>query len=177
MSDRDNFLAWGNTALYEAELALHNGDAARWRRVRLVPRFRQHQQRRTAHPADGWLEASTRRTGITSRASSHATRGRSGRPGAGSGMQGCADPSSRRQRPGLNFGPERNSGPFRCLPVGRLVLAWGASKNARACRGWANTRVTANAPQTPPALRAAMRQIDRHIDVRLTDARLPTAAA
>jgi hypothetical protein len=28
MSDRDDFLAWGNTALYEAELALRNGDAA-----------------------------------------------------------------------------------------------------------------------------------------------------
>lgn len=28
MSDRDNFLAWVKTALYEAELALHNGNAA-----------------------------------------------------------------------------------------------------------------------------------------------------
>lgn len=28
MSDRDDFLAWVKTALYEAELALHNGDAA-----------------------------------------------------------------------------------------------------------------------------------------------------
>jgi ketosteroid isomerase-like protein len=27
MSDRDDFLAWVETALYEAELALHNGDA------------------------------------------------------------------------------------------------------------------------------------------------------
>ena len=27
MTDRDAFLAWVNTALYEAELALHNGDA------------------------------------------------------------------------------------------------------------------------------------------------------
>lgn len=26
MSDRDDFLAWVNTALHEAELALHNGD-------------------------------------------------------------------------------------------------------------------------------------------------------
>jgi ketosteroid isomerase-like protein len=26
MSDRDDFLAWVNSALYEAELALHNGD-------------------------------------------------------------------------------------------------------------------------------------------------------
>ncbi|HET6920238.1 MAG TPA: hypothetical protein VFI46_12330 [Jiangellaceae bacterium] len=36
--------------------------------------------------------------------------------------------------------------------------------------------LAANALQAPPALRAAMRQIDRHIDARLTDARLPTAA-
>ncbi|WP_211754346.1 hypothetical protein [Nocardioides gansuensis] len=28
MSDRDDFLAWVRTALYEAELAVHNGDAA-----------------------------------------------------------------------------------------------------------------------------------------------------
>jgi ketosteroid isomerase-like protein len=28
MNDRDKFLAWVDTALYEAELALHNGDAA-----------------------------------------------------------------------------------------------------------------------------------------------------
>jgi ketosteroid isomerase-like protein len=28
MTDRDEFLAWVKTALYEAELALHNGDAA-----------------------------------------------------------------------------------------------------------------------------------------------------
>ena len=28
MTDRDDFLAWVKTALYEAELALHNGDAA-----------------------------------------------------------------------------------------------------------------------------------------------------
>ena len=28
MTDRDEFLAWVRTALYEAELALHNGDAA-----------------------------------------------------------------------------------------------------------------------------------------------------
>lgn len=28
MSDRDDFLAWVKTALYEAELALHNGDPA-----------------------------------------------------------------------------------------------------------------------------------------------------
>ncbi|MFG2982248.1 nuclear transport factor 2 family protein [Streptomyces sp. NPDC048258] len=27
MSDRDDFLAWVKTALYEAELTLHNGDA------------------------------------------------------------------------------------------------------------------------------------------------------
>ena len=27
MTDRDDFLRWVNTALYEAELALHNGDA------------------------------------------------------------------------------------------------------------------------------------------------------
>jgi hypothetical protein len=27
MTDRDEFLAWVKTALYEAELALHNGDA------------------------------------------------------------------------------------------------------------------------------------------------------
>ena len=27
MTDRDNFLAWVRTALYDAELALHNGDA------------------------------------------------------------------------------------------------------------------------------------------------------
>jgi ketosteroid isomerase-like protein len=27
MSDRDDFLGWVNTELYEAELALHNGDA------------------------------------------------------------------------------------------------------------------------------------------------------
>lgn len=27
MTDRDDFLAWARTALYEAELALHNGDA------------------------------------------------------------------------------------------------------------------------------------------------------
>lgn len=76
MSDRDDFLAWGNTALYERSSPCATGTRPRWRRVRLVPRFRQHQQRRTAHPAYGWLEASTRRTGITSRASSHATRGK-----------------------------------------------------------------------------------------------------
>jgi hypothetical protein len=28
MTDRDDFLAWIRTAVYEAELALHNGDAA-----------------------------------------------------------------------------------------------------------------------------------------------------
>ncbi|MFJ7048690.1 YybH family protein [Streptomyces sp. NPDC101112] len=28
MSDRDDFLAWVRTVLYEAEVALHNGDAA-----------------------------------------------------------------------------------------------------------------------------------------------------
>ncbi|MDQ4038452.1 MAG: nuclear transport factor 2 family protein [Actinomycetota bacterium] len=28
MTDRDDFLAWVNTASYEAELALHNGDPA-----------------------------------------------------------------------------------------------------------------------------------------------------
>ncbi|EFL19315.1 nuclear transport factor 2 family protein [Streptomyces sp. C] len=28
MSDRDDFLSWVGTALYEAEVALHNGDAA-----------------------------------------------------------------------------------------------------------------------------------------------------
>jgi ketosteroid isomerase-like protein len=28
MTDRDDFLPWVNTALYEAELALHNGDPA-----------------------------------------------------------------------------------------------------------------------------------------------------
>ena len=28
MSDHDDFLAWVKTTLYEAELALHNGDAA-----------------------------------------------------------------------------------------------------------------------------------------------------
>lgn len=28
MTDRDDFLTWVKTALYEAELALHNGDAA-----------------------------------------------------------------------------------------------------------------------------------------------------
>ena len=28
MTDRDEFVAWVSTALYEAELALHNGDAA-----------------------------------------------------------------------------------------------------------------------------------------------------
>ncbi|RJT21398.1 nuclear transport factor 2 family protein [Mesorhizobium waimense] len=28
MTDRDDFLAWVKTALYEAELALHNGDPA-----------------------------------------------------------------------------------------------------------------------------------------------------
>ena len=28
MTDRDDFLAWVKTSLYEAELALHNGDAA-----------------------------------------------------------------------------------------------------------------------------------------------------
>ncbi|MCF4122623.1 nuclear transport factor 2 family protein [Antribacter sp. KLBMP9083] len=28
MTERDEFLAWFETALYEAELALHNGDAA-----------------------------------------------------------------------------------------------------------------------------------------------------
>ena len=28
MTDRDDFLAWVETALYEAELALHNGDTA-----------------------------------------------------------------------------------------------------------------------------------------------------
>jgi ketosteroid isomerase-like protein len=33
MSDRDDFLAWVRSALYEAELALHNGDAAPRRRL------------------------------------------------------------------------------------------------------------------------------------------------
>ena len=28
MTDRDEFLAWVKTVLYQAELALHNGDAA-----------------------------------------------------------------------------------------------------------------------------------------------------
>jgi hypothetical protein len=28
MTDRDDFLAWVKTTLYEAELALHNGNAA-----------------------------------------------------------------------------------------------------------------------------------------------------
>jgi ketosteroid isomerase-like protein len=28
MTDRDDFLTWVNTALYDAELALHNGEAA-----------------------------------------------------------------------------------------------------------------------------------------------------
>src|SRR3954452_18867372 len=28
MTDRDDFLAWVKTSLYEAELAMHNGDAA-----------------------------------------------------------------------------------------------------------------------------------------------------
>jgi ketosteroid isomerase-like protein len=28
MSDRDDFLAWVNSALYEAEVSVHNGDAA-----------------------------------------------------------------------------------------------------------------------------------------------------
>lgn len=28
MTDRDDFLGWVKTALYEAELALHTGDAA-----------------------------------------------------------------------------------------------------------------------------------------------------
>jgi hypothetical protein len=31
MTDREDFLAWVETALYEAELALHNGDPARRR--------------------------------------------------------------------------------------------------------------------------------------------------
>jgi hypothetical protein len=29
MTDRDDFLAWVNSTLYEAELALHNGDRPR----------------------------------------------------------------------------------------------------------------------------------------------------
>ena len=40
MSDRDDFLMWVRTALYEAELALHNGDAgprrALWSRMEPV---------------------------------------------------------------------------------------------------------------------------------------------
>jgi hypothetical protein len=28
MTDRDDFLTWVQTSLYEAEVALHNGDAA-----------------------------------------------------------------------------------------------------------------------------------------------------
>jgi hypothetical protein len=36
---------------------------------------------------------------------------------------------------------------------------------------------TADAPHAPPPLRAALRTIERHIDARLTQARLPTAAA
>ena len=40
MSDRDDFLTWVGTALYEAELALHNGDAgprrALWSRMEPV---------------------------------------------------------------------------------------------------------------------------------------------
>jgi ketosteroid isomerase-like protein len=33
MSDRDDFVAWVKTTLYEAELALHNGDAAPRRKL------------------------------------------------------------------------------------------------------------------------------------------------
>ena len=33
MTDRDEFLAWVKTALYDAELALHNGDASRRRAI------------------------------------------------------------------------------------------------------------------------------------------------
>ncbi len=36
MTDRDDFLAWVGPRLYEAELALHNGDAAP-RRASVVP--------------------------------------------------------------------------------------------------------------------------------------------
>ena len=40
MTDRDDFLAWVNSALYQAELAVHNGDAAPrralWSRVEPV---------------------------------------------------------------------------------------------------------------------------------------------
>jgi hypothetical protein len=37
--------------------------------------------------------------------------------------------------------------------------------------------LAATTPQAPPALRAAIRQIDRHLDTRLAHARLPAAAA
>jgi hypothetical protein len=37
--------------------------------------------------------------------------------------------------------------------------------------------LTTPAPPTPPPLRAAMRTIDQHINARLADARLPSAAA
>jgi hypothetical protein len=37
--------------------------------------------------------------------------------------------------------------------------------------------LTTPAPSTPPPLRAAMRTIDQHINARLADARLPSAAA
>jgi hypothetical protein len=37
--------------------------------------------------------------------------------------------------------------------------------------------LAANAPQAPPPVRAALRTIDKHIDARLADARLPSAAA
>lgn len=41
MTDRDDFLAWVETALYEAEVALHNGDAgprrAIWSRLHVLP--------------------------------------------------------------------------------------------------------------------------------------------
>lgn len=33
MTDRDDFLAWVRSALYDAELALHNGDASRRRAI------------------------------------------------------------------------------------------------------------------------------------------------
>jgi Mn-dependent DtxR family transcriptional regulator len=37
--------------------------------------------------------------------------------------------------------------------------------------------MTSSGPQAPPQLRATMHTIDAHIDTRLVDARLPSAAA
>jgi ketosteroid isomerase-like protein len=65
MTDRDDFLAWVKSALYEAELALHNGDAAPrraiWSRnepVSILGAFRNAYGRQEVDEAFTFLERS-----------------------------------------------------------------------------------------------------------------------